>query len=374
MPARRTFLDAGGRSPVTPRTAQALAAGLVDGWADPARLTTESRQARTILDSARGAIAEVLAVPQDNVYFAHSVPMACERIVRGMYAARRGRDRMVMSAIEREALTDVAEFIAPGAVDRIDVDGSGHLDVAAFAHALSDPRVAIAAVQHANREIGTIQRLDRIYDVANAAGVPLIVDATASIGHVDAPEHWDALIADPSDWGAPAGLAIVAVRPQTRWLEAWPAGDDPWAPGGVSVPVALAAAVALQERVENMERESQRQFDLVTRLRAGFAQLEGVHVVGDEVERLPHLLTAAFLYLDGEPLVTRLDREGFAVGSGSACGKAQFQPSQVLAAMGALTHGNLRIGLHPGITDGEIERFLATMPRVIEVVRQSMTS
>lgn len=373
MPARRTYLDAGGRSPVTSRTAQAFQAGLTDGWADPARLTGESRQSRALLDGSREAIAEVLRVHGDNVHFAHSVPMAAERVVRATVAARRGRNRIVMSAIERDALGDVADFIAPGQVERVGVDREGHLDQEEFRQAVADPGTAVAIVQHANHEIGTMQRLEAIYAIAHEAGVPLIVDATASIGHVEPPAHWDALIADPADWGAPAGLAVVALRPQTRWLQDWPDGDDDWAPGGVSVPVALAAAVALQERMEDLESESLRQFHLIERLRSGMAGLEGVTVVGDPVDRLPHLLTAAFLYLDGEPLVSRLDREGFTVGSGSACGKAAFQPSSVLAAMGALTHGNLRIGLHPGVTEAEIDRFLATMPRVIEAVRTSMS-
>ncbi|WP_062079288.1 cysteine desulfurase family protein [Demequina globuliformis] len=372
MPARRTYLDAGGRAPVTARTSQALQAGLTDGWADPARLTGESRQARALLDGARHAIAEVLRVHQDNVRFAHSVPLAAERLLRGMVAARRGRGRIVISAIERDALSDVAHYLAPGAVDVIPVDREGHVEPVAFAAALRQPDVAVAVIQHANHEIGTVQRLESLYGTAQGAGVPMLVDATASVGHIDAPEHWDALLADPSDWGAPHGLAVIALRPQTRWLQAWPDGDDDWAPGGVSVPIALAAAVALQERMENLDRETQRQHDLVARLRTGMERLEGVTVVGDPIERLPHLLTAAFMYLDGEPLVTRLDREGFSVGSGSACGKAAFQPSSVLAAMGALTHGNLRFGLHPGVADQDIERLLATMPRIIEAVRQQM--
>ncbi|WP_062073489.1 cysteine desulfurase family protein [Demequina sediminicola] len=374
MPARRTFLDAGGRSPVSARTVQALNAGIADGWADPTRLTSEARQSRALLDGARGAIADVLGVSVENVHFAHSVPMAFERLLRATYAARRGRDRIVVSAIEREAVIDVADFIANGAVDRVQVDPQGHIDLAALADYVGHPATAIAAVQHANHEIGTIQRLDDVHAITSAAGVPLVVDATASLGHVEPPSHWDALVADPADWGAPAGLAVVAIRPQTRWLEAWPDGDDPWAPGGVSVPLALASAVALQERMESLTSEGQRQFDLVSRIRNDMSRMEGVHIVGDAVERLPHLVTAAFLYLDGEPLVSRLDREGFSVGSGSACGKSQFQPSQVLAAMGALTHGNVRIGLHPGVSDDDVERFIATMPRVIEGVRGSMAS
>ncbi len=359
---------------MTPRTADALRAGLADGWADPARLTAESRRSRALIDGAREAIAEALGVRRDNVHFTASVPVAIERALTGVFTARRGRERIGVSTIERDLVLDAADFLAPDAVDRIDVDADGHVDIDALTEVARHPSTALLAIQHANHEIGTVQRLDQIAQITRSASVPLVVDATASIGHTEAPEHWDALIADPADWGAPAGLGIVALRPHTRWLPHWPEGSDPWAPGGVSVPLALAAAVALQERLERLETESRRQHALIDRMRAGLDGTEGVHLVGDAVERLPHLLTAAFMYLDGEPLVTRLDREGIAVGSGSACGKGTFEPSHVLAAMGALTHGNLRIGLHPGVTEDDVDRFLAVLPRVIEHVRQSMSA
>jgi cysteine desulfurase len=236
---------------------------------------------------------------------------------------------------------------------------------------VSNPATALALVQHANHEVGTVQRLDAIAESTSRTGTPLVVDATASIGHIDPPQQWDALVANPADWGGPAGIGIVALKPQTRWLPAWPEGD-PWAPGGISVPLALASAVALQERLEQQQQTAIRLSSYIDEIRAVLSLLEGVSVIGDPVERLPHVLTAAFMYLDGEPLVTRLDRAGISVGSGSACGKASFEPSRVLAVMGALTHGNLRIGLHPGVTRDDVTRFLTALPRVIKDVKSDM--
>lgn len=372
MPATRVFLDAGGRAPVSRRAADALLFGLADGWADPTRITNESRRARALLDSAREAIAEVIGADAEHVHFMPSPHVAAERVTAGIFRARRGRERIVATAIERQTLLDSAEHVAPGAVDRIAIDSAGHVDLAELDAHVSHPATALALVQHVNQEIGTVQRLEDVATITRRAEVPLVVDASASIGHVDSPLEWDALLADPADWGAPAGLGIVATRPRTRWLSAWP--GDGWAPGGVSIPLALAAAVALQERREAHEANHERLMALTTRIREALAGLEGVAVVGDSHERAPHLLSAAFMYLDGEPVVSRLDREGFAVGSGSVCGTATFEPSHVLAAMGALTHGNLRIGLHPGVSDEDVTRFIATMPRVLESVRGAMTA
>lgn len=371
MSDTRMFLDASGSSPLTSRVSDALRAGFAEGWADPHRLHAESRRARALVDGARGAIGEVLGAQTEYVHFCPSVNLAFERVITGVFAARRGRERIIATAVERDAALDGAEFVAPSGVDSVAVDAQGHLDLTAFADAVSDPNVALALVQHANHEVATIQRLADVAALTTAAGVPLIVDATASIGHVPAPYDWDALVANPADWGGPGGLGLVALRPQTRWLQAWPEGD-PWAPGGISVPLALASAVALQERIEDQERTAARLSSYIDEIRASLSTMEGVTVVGDPTERLPHVLTAAFMYLDGEPLVTRLDRAGIALGSGSACGKATFEPSRVLAVMGALTHGNLRIGLHPGITHEDIKRFLAVLPRVIDDVKADM--
>ncbi|MDN4481549.1 cysteine desulfurase family protein [Demequina muriae] len=372
MPATRVFLDAGGRAPVTRRTADALLAGVADGWADPTRLTNESRRARAVLDGAREAIADAIGADAAHLHFLPSAHVAAERVTAGVFRARRGRERIVVSAIERQAILDAADHTAPDAVDRIPVDDAGHVNLDELEARVSHPATALALIQHANQEIGTVQHMDEVAAITRRAEVPLIVDASASIGHLDPPTEWDALLADPADWGAPAGLGVLATRPRTRWLAAWP--GEGWAPGGVSIPLALASAVALQERREAYETNRARLTALTDRIRAGLAGLEGVTVVGDADARVPHLLTAAFLYLDGEPVVTRLDREGFAVGSGSACGTAAFEPSHVLAAMGALTHGNLRIGLHPGVADEDVARFIATLPRVLEDVRRTMTA
>ena len=81
-------------------------------------------------------------------------------------------------------------------------------------------------------------------------------------------------------------------------------------------------------------------------------------MVGDPVDRLPHLVTFSFLYVDGEALVDALNRRGFEVASGSACTASTLEPSHVLAAMGALTHGNVRVSLTRDATEADVDAFL----------------
>jgi cysteine desulfurase len=104
-------------------------------------------------------------------------------------------------------------------------------------------------------------------------------------------------------------------------------------------------------------------------IRARVASIPDVDVVGDPVDRLPHLVTFSFLYVDGEALVTELDRLGFGLASGSACAADTREPSRVLAAMGALTHGNVRLSLTRDATREDVERFLDELPGVVAAIR-----
>ncbi len=144
-------------------------------------------------------------------------------------------------------------------------------------------------------------------------------------------------------------------------------------PASSTSPRSLAAAAAL-EAVERARRtEAPRLAALVDRLRAELpARIPDTVVLGDPVDRLPHVVTASFLYVDGEALLADLDREGFAVSSGSACVADALTPSHVLAAMGALTHGNLRLSLPDGVADGDVDRLLSVLPDVVARVRRSL--
>ena len=372
-PARRTHLDNGGRAPWHPLARQAFLQALDDGWADPRRLHTEGRRAARLLDGAREAVAAVLGARTEEVHFTASHTTSLHSGVLAAAGARRraGVD-VVVGAVERAAVlhaADAAAVSAGGTRVVVPVDGLGQADGEAFARAVGSPGVALAALQHANGEVGTLQPVDQVHAAARAAGVPLLVDAGASLGHAAVGDAWDLLAADPADWGAPAGVGVLAVRQRVRTLPPGPEDADPWAPGGVSIPAAFAAAVALQAVEADRTQEEARRRTLVDRVRSAVAQIADVELVGDAEARLPHVATFSFLYVDGEALLTELDREGFAVGSGSACTASTLEPSHVLAAMGVLTHGNVRVALDRSTTAEDVDRFLAVLPAAVSRVR-----
>jgi cysteine desulfurase len=120
------------------------------------------------------------------------------------------------------------------------------------------------------------------------------------------------------------------------------------------------------------DAEAARQRALVDRIRASVATLDDVEVLGDPTGRLPHIVTFSCLYVSGEALLSTLDRRGFAVSSGSSCTASTLEPSHVLVAMGALTSGNIRVSLHPGVSGADVERFLHALPAAIADVRAEL--
>lgn len=363
------LLEVAGHAPWHPAAREAFLALVDQGWADPRRLSSEGRQARLLLDAARESLAAGLGARTEEIHLTASHTQSLHAAVRAVVRGRRRSGTTVLaSAVERTAILAAARFA--GELEPLAVDALGRVDAAAMIDRLAGPGIALAALQHANGEVGTMQPVGEIAEAARAAGVPLLVDAGASTGHVAPPASWDLLAADPGDWGGPSGIGVLAVRPHVRWTPDWPEDEDQWQPGGVSVPAAFAAAAALDAALADRREAEVRRRRQVAILRERIAaSVPDVDVVGDPDERLPHVLTFSCLYVDGEALTGALDKAGFAVASGSACTSGADEPSHVLAAMGALTHGNVRIALHRGVTDEDVDRFCATLPSVVAEVR-----
>ncbi len=380
------FLDAASGEPMDPVAREAYLAALDDGWADPDRLYREGRRARLLLDAAREAVAEVLHARPDETVFTTSGTAAIHLAVAGLAQGRsRVSRRIVTSAIEHSAVLHAAEFTATrlgGEHVTVPVTRAGELNTEALAEALRDA-AAMACIQYANHEVGTIQPIERAWELCAATATdevgptPLFVDASAALGRVPLPENWSALCGSARKWGGPSGVGVLAVRKGTRFAAAWPEDEREQgrAPGPVNVPAILAAATALRARETEREAVAARHRDLVDRIRAQVAEtVPDVEIVGHPDVRLPHIVTFSCLYASGEALLLELDRAGYSVSSGSSCTASTLTPSHVLEAMGALSHGNVRVSLPWRITTEEIERFLAELPAVVERVRAEAPS
>ena len=316
----------------------------------------------------------------DEVTFTASGTDAVHRGLLGLHRARRRHGTAVLhSAVEHSAVRHALRWAeAPSIEVPVTADRPGEPrgspEALSTAGSAEDTEpAAVAAVQHANHEVGTVHP---VAEIAGGLGdVPLFLDACASAGRVPLPDGWSAAAASAHKWGGPAGVGLLLVRKGARWRNPFPEDDrvDPRSAGFENVPAALAAAAALQAMVAEQRgarRHGRRHWW------TGYAgwppRCRTWTWSVSPSERLPHLVTFSCLYVEGEALVTELDRLGFGVASGSACTASTLEPSHVLAAMGALTHGNVRLSLTRACDEPTVDSFLAALPGVIERLRREV--
>jgi cysteine desulfurase len=413
-----THFDAASAEPPHPAARAALLAAFDEGWADPGRLYRAGRQARMLLDQSRAAVAEVLGCRAREVFFTPSGTAAIHYGVAGVLAGRRRTgQRLVVSAVEHSAVLHAAELhvatvgsggggssgavqpgegpgtgggssssggsgsteptiaevlAASGVVSVVGVDPFGRVDPEVFAREVRVPGTALACLQAANHEVGTVQPLAPVFEAAVGAGVPLLVDAAQVVGRLPVPREWSVLCASSHKWGGPAGVGILAVRKGMRFAPAWAVDEheDGRVPGAVNLPGIVAAAAALLAREQEREAEAVRLRALTERLRAVLPTVaDDIEVFGDPVDRLPNLVAFSCPAVNAEALVLDLDEAGFEVSSGSACTSDTVTPSHVLVAMGAADRGNVRVSLPFGTAEEDVDRFLAVLPRVVEKLR-----
>jgi cysteine desulfurase len=371
------YLDAASAVPLHPAAREALQNSLDEGWADPSRLYTSARRARLLLDTARQTTADCLGVRPDEVAFCANGTQAAQVAVLGGLAGRsRSGDVLVHSAIEHSAVLHAAEkhVSGGGRVISVGVDHLGRIDTDAFTDGVQTEGTALAAVMTASHEVGTLQPWDELAEICLRAGVPLYTDAAQTAGWSPLPAGCALASASAHKWGGPPGVGILVIRKRTRWKSPWP-DDEREAgriPGAQNVPGIVAAAAALRAVVSEQIAEKARLHRLVDRIRTTVAAtIPDVEVVGDPVERLPHLVTFSCLYVDGEALLHALDARGFAVSSGSSCTSSTLAPSHVLEAMGVLSHGNIRVSLHRETAEEDVDRFLKALPGIVRELRES---
>ncbi|HEY0239102.1 MAG TPA: aminotransferase class V-fold PLP-dependent enzyme [Friedmanniella sp.] len=367
------FLDCSSGEPLLPEAREAWLLATSSGWGDPRRLHRPGRLAAQALDAARSRVAAHVGARPDEVVFTGPLAPTAQAAVAGLVRGRRRvGNRVVTSTVEHSAV--LAAAAAYGDHVAVGVDHLGRIDLAAWTAAVGGPGVALAGLQVANHEVGTLQPYAAAAEACRAAGVPLVLDATTALGRVDttALGGWSVLLGWAGAYGGPASVGLMVVRRGTRWRAPFPPDDDQegrW-PGTVDVPAVWAAAAALDAASATLDEVGPRQRAMVARLRQELAaRVPDVDVVGDPDARVPHLLTFSALYVDGETLTLELDRAGFAVASGSACSASSEHPSHVLAAMGALTHGNVRLGLTRTTSEAEVEAFLDVLPAVVGEIR-----
>ncbi|MPZ86850.1 MAG: aminotransferase class V-fold PLP-dependent enzyme [Nitriliruptorales bacterium] len=364
---RRVYLDHASATPWHPAALAAAAQASEHLPGDPSRAHGEGRAARDLLESARAAVAATLGAATERVAFTSGGTEAVHLAVRGTAAANRTRPKRILSsAVEHSAVHAAAEATDHEHV-RVAVDREGRMDLDALDDALRGG-AALVNLQHANHEVGTLQPVAEAAARCRQAGALLHVDACQTAGRLPVDLHAlgaDLVSLSGAKFGGGRGIGALAWSPQARF-RALLTGDEREArrrSGLEHLPGAAALAETLLQSAPNdpagnAAAERTRCDRLRRRLRALLAAgVEDLEVHGPATGAAPHIVAVSALYVEGQALLAELDRAGFAVHSGSSCATTSGEPSHVLVAMGALTHGHIRASVGHGVGESDVEAF-----------------
>ncbi|MGZ4241576.1 MAG: cysteine desulfurase family protein [Actinomycetota bacterium] len=371
------YFDNASTTPLHPAAAAAMAEATTDAYADPSRLYGAARRARIALDAARNAVAQTVGARAEELVFTSGGTESCNLAVtagaRAAAAARRPQ-RILATAIEHTAVLHAARALDGFEVIELPVDGTGMVDLDVLRKEL-EAGAGLVSIQVANQEIGTLQPLAEAARTAREAGALVHTDACMAVGHMPVDVRAfgvDLLSMTAHKAYGPKGIGALWVR---RGVRVRPSivGDDRERgrrAGMENTPAIAGWAAALQARTAEMAAESERLFALTERLRAELPRaVDDLVVHGHPTERLPGLVSFSILYVEGEALLLGLDEKGIAVHSGSSCTSSTQEPSHVLAAIGALTQGSVRVSLGSDTTDEDVDTFLRELPPVVRRAR-----
>jgi cysteine desulfurase len=384
------YLDHAATTPIHPRAAEALAAQLaVPGNASS--LHAAGRRARRVVEESRESVAAAFGARPSEVVFTSGGTESDNLAVKGIFWARRAADprrtRVLASAVEHHAVMDSAEWLAAteGArVTWLPVDASGRVDPATLRQALEDSpdEVALVSVMWANNEVGTVQPVAELAEIAHAYGVPLHTDAVQAVGQLPidfAVSGVDAMTVTGHKFGGPIGAGVLLLGREIECVPVLHGGgqERDVRSGTLDVPavaaLAVAAEVAVKEQPARSERLRAMRDDLVVRVRAAVpeALLNGESSL-DPSRRLPGNAHFSFAGCEGDALLMLLDARGIECSTGSACSAGVARPSHVLLAMGqdeARARASLRFTLGHTSEPADVDALVEAIGPVVERAR-----
>ncbi|HVC24178.1 MAG TPA: cysteine desulfurase family protein [Acidimicrobiales bacterium] len=383
MSGTRHYLDHASTSPLRPEAAAAIESWCGSGvYADPGRQYGEGRIARDAIEDARAAVAGLLGVRPREVILTSG----------GTEAANTASSLARPAGASVGALCSPAEHSAvrlaarrAGRVVDLEVDGFARLDLdhlAAVLEASSDAGPpALVHCQWANHEVGTVQPVAEVVELAHRYGIPVHVDACVALGHVpidlgEVPADLVSLSAHKI--GGPPGVGALVVRRPARVTPLLVGGDQERGrrAGMENVPGVLAFGAIARTLAAPcaVEIAAARERELADALLQAALAVGGVAAYGDTEVRAPHIVCVGVEGVEAEAVVLGLDQAGIAVHSGSACSSEAFEPSPVLEAMGVDARRSLRISVGWSSTEADVAAFARRFPEVVERLRELAAS
>jgi cysteine desulfurase len=391
-----TYLDHAATTPMLPNAVAAMCEAL--SWTGNASsLHSSGRLARRSVEESRETVAAALSARPSEVVFTTGGTEGDNLAVKGIFWARRAadpyRNRLLVSAAEHHAVLDAAQWLVAhedAELELLEVDRLGRVRPDTLRAALStDPdRVALVSVMWANNEVGTVNSIAELAEVAHEFGVPLHSDAVQAAGilPVDfAASRTDALTVTGHKLGGPYGQGVLLLGRDTACTPLLHGGgqERDVRSGTLNVPAVVGLAVAVQESVAVAHRRAAElaalRDDLVARVieRVPDAVLNGdpgLDVIGGGPSRLPGNVHLSFPGCEGDSLIMLMDARGIECSTGSACTAGVARPSHVLLAMGAdeaQARGSLRLSLGHTSGPADVDAVVEVIGPVVERARRA---
>lgn len=378
---RPVYLDNNATTRTDPEVVAAMLPYFSEHFGNASSAHLFGEQVGEAVRAARRRLQALLGTAHDHeIIFTSGGTESDNAAILSALEAQEGRDEIVTTSVEHPAILTLVAHLEKTRgvkVHLIGVDASGRLDIEAYQAALG-PRTALASVMWANNETGTIFPVETLAKMAHAVGALFHTDAVQAVGKIPIDlksTEIDMLSLSGHKLHGPKGIGALYVRKGVKFRPLIRGGhQERGRRGGTeNVPAVIGLGKAAEIALAAMQEEQTRVRAMRDRLEQGITQkIDRCFVSGDGDNRLPNTCNIAFEYVDGEAILTNMNRAGIAASSGSACTSGSTEPSHVLKAMKlpvSRLHGAVRLSLSRENTDEDIDRVLEVLPEIIEKLR-----
>ncbi|MBI3287272.1 MAG: cysteine desulfurase NifS [Chloroflexi bacterium] len=381
MVNRMIYLDHAATTPVDPRVVEAMLPYFSQHYGNPSSLYRWGQEGRRAIDQARSRIAKILNCSHSEIIFTSGGTESDNLAIRGVAFARHHQGNHIITsriehhAVERTCQQREREFGSQ--VTYLPVDRYGRIDPADVERAIT-PQTTLISIMYANNEMGTIQPIAEIGEIARHHSVAFHTDAVQAAGYLDLDVEVlkvDLLSLSGHKFYGPKGVGVLYLRRGLKLLPTQTGGshEDNRRAGTENVPGIVGLALALELAQQDRQEKARRLITLRDRLIQGILErVSKAQLTGHPTQRMPNSASFAIDGASGESLLMALDLAGICASSGSACTSGSLEPSYVLKACGLpdrLAVGALRLTLGHENTEEEIEYTLETLPAIVERLR-----
>ena len=375
------YLDNASTTKLDKRVLDRMLPYLTEEYGNPSAIYKPAKTARKAVEEARATVAKILNCEPTEIYFTASGSESDNTAIKGI--ARRYRDKgkhIITSKIEHPAVLETCKALELEGFDvtYISVDGNGILDLKELENSIREDTILIS-VMFANNEIGTLQPVKEIGEIAKRHGVFFHTDAVQAVGSewIDVKELGiDSLSLSAHKFHGPKGVGALYVKSGVRFERFVDGGHQE--KGRRAGTENVAGIVGLAAAMELSYAELQEKNSRVRALRDYYeAEVEKripyIKRNGDQKKRLAGTSNISFEFIEGEGLLLNLDLKGICASSGSACTSGSLDPSHVLLAIGLkheIAHGSLRISIGKYNTKEEIDFLVESLVEIVNKLRE----